>query len=294
MKGFKGSTCGRQSARVSAVDFIYKLCGTSQPSIILASDGAWYVVKFNGFPGSQALINEAVGSQLLRLMGLPSPDWTPIEASSDFIDRNREAWFHAKSPIRPHPGLHFGSRIIEAPGEQRTYQLIPHSWIGKIKNRGDYLGALILDLWANSCDRRQAVFLSDEDQNQLHATFIDNDWMFGGKFGDETTGPRRAMVCDLDYYEGLWSEKSVKEWLQKIDGIDENAIGKVLLNVPKEWAGWDVRTRIFDQLRKRRSMLPSLVSEAREYFNSGDSFQYHGTRNATKPAIRDSSVFPAW
>jgi hypothetical protein len=70
-----------------------------------------------------------------------------------------------------------------------------HSWVDRIENRADFLGALVLDLWANNCDRRQSVFFTD-DRDRLHARFIDSDSMFGGKFGNDTTCPRRAMVYD--------------------------------------------------------------------------------------------------
>ena len=55
-----------------------------------------------------------------------------------------------------------------------------------------------------------------------------NDFMFGGKFGFEITCPRRAMVYDLDFYRGLWSGKTVKEWSHIIDGISDNAIRRII------------------------------------------------------------------
>lgn len=271
-------------AEVSARSFLFKLCGSSQPSIIQGSDGKFYVAKFNGFPGRQSLANEVVGTELIRRMGLPGPAWAAVELSDKFIDDNPRLRFcnGDSDPIRPVAGLHFGSRLIEAADDQRTYQMIPHTWISRIKNRADFLGMLILDLWANNCDRRQAVFLTDV-HNQLHSHFIDNDFMFGGKFGNDITCPRRAMVPDLDVYEGLWQEENVQQWLRKIDGISENAIGQIVANVPDEWADNDTRLHIIDQLRARRSMLPRLLREAQDVLCSGQSVKYHGTRNATEP-----------
>ena len=215
-------------ASVPAKSFLYKLCGSSQPSILEGEDGAFYIVKFKGFPGNQALINEVIGAELIRYMELPAPEWVPIIISNDFIKRNSGLWFRSEGrSIQPLPGLHFGSRLIEADGEQRTYQMIPHSWIERINNRADFLGMLVLDLWANNCDRRQAVFLCDE-QNRLHTSFIDNDSMFGGKFGLEITCPRRAMVYDLDVYRGLWTRQAVKEWIRVVGGISENEICRIL------------------------------------------------------------------
>lgn len=280
---------------VFAKSFLYKLCGSSQPSILMGSDGGFYVVKFHGFPGHQGLANEVVGTELIRSMGLPSPDWSPISVSSDFIDENPEMWFRRDGggTIKPLPGLHFGSQLIEAADEQRTYQMIPHSWIERIRNRADFLGMLALDLWANNCDRRQAVFLSDE-QGLLHASFIDNDFMFGGKFGFEITCPRRAMVYDLGVYRDLWSRASVRHWLGTVDEISDGAIRRIVFSVPDAWATEQTRLEIIEQLGERRIRLPRLLDEAQNIALTGHSVEYHRTRNATEPGqIHFAPIFPA-
>lgn len=278
--------------RVSAVGFLYKLCGSSQPSIIQGSDGAFYVVKFNGFPGRQGLANEVVGTELIQSAGLPAPDWAAIEVSDEFMDGNRGLWFRNENcSIRPLAGIHFGSRLVEAPEDQRTYQIIPRSWIGRIANRADFLGMLVLDLWANNCDRRQAVFLSGA--KGLHACFIDNDFMFGGKFGDDITCPRRAMVHDLEVYRALWNETTVRKWLRKINGIDENTIQQIIAAVPSEWADEAMRAHISNQLETRRPLLPGLLREAKGVLGSGYSVSHLRSRNATEPCqFRGASLLP--
>jgi len=283
---------GQAREKISAVGFLYKLCGSSQPSIIQGSDGGFYVVKFNGFPGRQGLANEVVGTELIRSAGLPAPEWAAIEVSDEFLDENRGLWFQNENhSIRPLAGIHFGSRLIEAPDDQRTYQIIPRSWIGRITNRADFLGMLVLDLWANNCDRRQAVYLSGA--KSLHACFIDNDFMFGGKFGNDTTCPRQAMVHDLEVYRGLWNETAVRKWLRKINGIDENTIQRIVASVPSEWAYEAMRVHIFNQLTARRPMLPGLLREAEGVLGSGYSISHLRSRNATEPCqLRSASLLP--
>jgi hypothetical protein len=282
-----GSICGPAQgsprATISASRFLYKLRGSSQPSIIQGSDSRFYVVKLLGYPGQQGLMNEAVGTELSRRMGLPSPEWARMEISEEFIESHPGLWFlSGAGPIKPRPGLHFASRLIEALGEQRTYQMIPHAWIDRIENRADFLGVLILDLWTNNCDRRQAVYLCDE-RGRLHASFIDNDFMFGGKFGFETTCPRRAMVCDLEIYRGLWSRRAVKKWLGIIERIREDEIREVVESVPVEWANEKIRLDTMNQLRARRESLSLLVADAENVLNSSYSIKYHRARNATEP-----------
>lgn len=283
---------GDARRRVLAKRHLFKLCGSSQPSIVQGSDGAFYVVKFNGYPGHHGLANEVMGTELIRSVGLPAPDWVPIEVSDDFLEESPGLWFsNGDHSIRPPAGLHFGSRLIEGPGDQRTYQVIPHSWIERIENRADFLGMLALDLWTNHCDRRQAVFLSDA--RRLYARFIDNDFMFGGKSGSDTTCPRRAMTYDLGIYRGLWNERSVQQWLQRFEGISENAIWRLVASVPSAWADEEIRLHIFDQLRTRRQTLPRLLNEARSALDSGYSFSNTRPRHATEPShFRPSAVLP--
>lgn len=278
------SSRGRTSAlgSVCATSFLYKLRGSSQPSIIRASDGAFYVVKFNRFPGSQSLINEAVGAELIRRFDLPQPAWITIEITSDFLDKNPGIWFYnERSTFRPPPGLHFGSRLIDAPEDQRTYQMIPHSWIDRINNRSDFLGMLVIDLWTNNCDRRQAVFLSDHGR-RLHANFIDNDFMFGGHLGRDKTCPRRAMTYDLGIYRGLWNETHLTRWVHNMSMISDDAIKDIIECVPGEWATSETRRHIFSQLQTRRALLPHLLRETKDVLNSGYSLQYHRSRYATE------------
>lgn len=282
---------------VPARSFLYKLCGASQPAIIQGSDGAFYVVKFNGFPGTHSLLSEVIGSELIVSLGLPAPKWVPIEISSRFISENQDLWFRsANAPVPPLPGLHFGSRLIEAEDDSRTYQMIPHSWIDRIENRADFLGMLIVDLWANNCDRRQTVFLA-APEGSLQASFIDNGLMFGGKSRNDTTCPRRVMIYDVDVYKGLWGDNMddiVKEWLRRIDHIGEEAIRRIISYVPDSWVQRGLDRHVIDQLRERRSSLPCLLNEAKETLNSTYSVQYHKTRNATEPGqIFSPPVLPA-
>lgn len=285
--------CRGGSAMVSAKTLLYKLCGSGQSSIIQGSDGAFYVVKFNGFPGPQRLANEVVGTELIRALGLPVPDWAVLEISNDFLDENPGSWFSAGSKkIKPQQGFHFGSRLIEAPEDQCTYQMIPHSWVSRIQNRQDFLGVLVLDMWANNCDRRQAVFLSCA-QKQLYASFIDNDSMFGGKFGFEITCPRRAMVYDLNVYRGLWNRKTVEQWVHRINGIGEEKIREIVDSVPSDWATQGIRMEIIQQLRARRALLPNLLLDAESVLDSGYSVQYNRPRYATEPSqFCPAPVFP--
>ena len=59
----------------SAVRFIRKMRGGSQPILVEASDRNLYVVKSqDNLQGRNVLFNEVVGSEMFRQVGLPGPE----------------------------------------------------------------------------------------------------------------------------------------------------------------------------------------------------------------------------
>jgi hypothetical protein len=137
----------------------YKLRGTCQASIVEASDGFLYILKIAGAHMPNLLFNEAFGTELLRHFGLPAAAWRPLELDNNFIEAHPEMWFKSgRHPRRPIAGLHFGSRLISSKRSVGAYQIIPSSWMPRVKNRSKFVGALAVDIWSNHCDRRQAIY----------------------------------------------------------------------------------------------------------------------------------------
>jgi hypothetical protein len=256
----------------SAVSHVSKLNGSSQPSIVSTEDGTLYVVKFREFTGRNGLLSEVIGAELMSRMGLPVPKWDPICFTDVFIDGHPEMWrrSHPKGAgIRPGAGFHFGSLLTRSVGENHTYELIPNSWIDRVRNRQDFVGALLLDLWTNNCDRRQCVFVAEGSAKSLHAVFIDNDHMFGGYFGNEKTCPRRAMVPYAGFYDGCWTDGAVARWKRIIDGIDDEFLDSVMAKVPPDWADVPALQFARTELGLRRSRLESLISEVEQVLRNG-------------------------
>lgn len=195
-----------------AVTHVSKLNGSSQPSIVMTTGATLYVVKFWEFTGKRT---DERGHRIRGDVAHrpANPQWAPILFTDELIDKNPQLWHRNRSTskgIRPEAGPHFGSssRLTLSEGENHTYELIPGSWIDRVSNREDFVGALLLDLWTNNCDRCQCVFLSETGSSSLRAVFIDNDHMFGGHFGNEKTCPRRVMVPDARFYRGILTIRS--------------------------------------------------------------------------------------
>lgn len=266
---------------VKVTTYYYKLRGFCQPSIVEGSDGFLYVLKIGGTHAPNLLFNEAFGAELLRHFDLPAAEWLPLELEEKFIEAHPEMWFKpGRHGRRPLGGLHFGSRLVSSRGNAGAYQIIPSSWISRVKNRTHFIGALALDIWANHCDRRQAIYTPSG--KHLKATFIDNSHMFGGLTGGEITCPRRCMSFDLTVYKELQIRRTLERWRERIVALDLGDVRSLSKAIPTEWYTPDLIERTLESLRLRRQKLGSLFREvegiisqpsslgSREFVNSLD------------------------
>lgn len=244
--------------------------GMCQSSIVEASDGHLYVLKLAGEQVPNLLFNESFGRELLGHFGLPAPQWKPIVVTDEFIESHPDFWFEtARRRRRPVAGLHFGSRLVSSKGAVGAFQVIPSSWMARVRNREDFVGALAVDIWANHCDRRQAIFTVAGEG--VHAKFIDNGEMFGGSHGRDLTCPRRTMMYDLRIYQGLPVEDLLRGWRDRIVGMSAPALSSLLGGVPAEWYTLEAAERVLAGLLLRRAKLASLFGEAVEILREGSS-----------------------
>jgi hypothetical protein len=250
-------------ALVEATKFHYKLRGICQSAIVEASDGHLYVLKTGGKHLPNLLLNESFGRELLGHFGLPGPQWRAVLTTDEFIDSHPDSWFETeRRRLRPAAGPHFGTRLITSKGAAGAFQVIPSSWVTRVRNRQDFAGMLALDIWANHCDRRQAVYTIAGDG--LQATFIDNGEMFGGSHGRDLTCPRRTMAQDLRIYHGLPVKDLLEDWRKNILGTNEQLLRSLLGRVPEGWCTNEGAERVLSSLLLRRHKLASLFSEAVE------------------------------
>ena len=77
------------NAYISAVQHLRPLRGGAQSHLFRASDGAWYVTKFQNNPQHiRVLANEMLATRLGLALGLPMPRVEVIEASDWLIARS--------------------------------------------------------------------------------------------------------------------------------------------------------------------------------------------------------------
>lgn len=283
--------CTHQPHTLHPIKPLAKLNGSSQPSLVLADDGQSYVVKFREFTGPHGLMNEVLGAELMRCLGLPVPPWRPLEFTDSFLDRHPQLWYRSRAGdpgIRPRAGLHFGSLLVDPAPGQSLCQVIPPSWIPRVANRQDFVGALLLDLWANQCDRRQCLFIAEPGDQTLRAVFIDNDHLFGGDSGEEKTCARRAMLRNLQWYRAIWTDALIAPWRERIRTIGQPELDAIFRAVPSAWASPAALAHTGMQMERRRQQLDLFIEDVSHTLRYGSCISMSAATCTCRSIVADA------
>lgn len=240
-----------------------------QKALVRGTDSNLYWLWLRTSPADRSYLNEAVGSQLLLLIGLPTtrcsylyvPEKTLREHPNLMLDKPRRS-------ARQDKILCLGSHALLSGKERKVYEHIPLSWLPRVVNRGHLLGILLFDLWANSCQPRRPIFVSNSDSSCLTAVFANNDCLFGGRFGQHKTTAAWAMLEDFRFYACLWHPQTVAKWINRISHIEDSTIDNILYSIPMEWADSQAKCEVYDQLLNRRVQLRKLIGESRKVMGS--------------------------
>jgi len=224
---------GREGC-VSASLFMRKLGGGSQPILVRANDGYFYIVKFLDNPqGPNLLFNEALGTELYRRVGLLTPEWRPVHVSEDFLDRYPECWMETQDGrLRPKAGWCFGSRYLSLRNSV-VFEILPNGRFSDISNRRDFWTARVLDAFCGHADNRQALFLGP-DSRSLRAYFIDHGHLFWGPFGTDYRSCMASQYLD----PGIYADASAED-ADRVQGailsLDIKAFSNVPGSLPDGW-----------------------------------------------------------
>src|SRR5579864_3817892 len=118
-----------------ALEQIRRMRGGAQSHLMRCSDGYYYVVKFQNNPQHRrVLVNELLGTNLARRMGLPTAPVGIVEVSEQLIRLTPDlAMELPRQRVPCQAGLQFGSRY---PGDPR--RLTVHDFLPDEPLRGLY------------------------------------------------------------------------------------------------------------------------------------------------------------
>jgi HipA-like kinase len=255
---------------VRAVEFIRRMRGASQPLLLRADDGDYYVVKFVNNPQHpRILANEMIAARLALLLGLPAREPAFVEVPPELIAGNAEMGIEIGPSRAPcASGLQFGSSYAGQPGPALVVDFLPDRLLRRVENLAQaFLGALVFDKWTCNCDGRQMIFTRRAaDENSAYSPWlIDNGFCFNDGEWNFPDSPIRCIYPRRLVYESVRGFQSFEPFLSAVENLEARQIEACLEDIPDDWRGErpEEIQRLAEQLFKRRRRVRQALVDAK-------------------------------
>jgi hypothetical protein len=238
---------------------VRKMCGGAQGNLVRCSDGGRYILKTYPSPqGPNALANDALGSCLLRGLGLSTPKAGSAILSEAVIRRFPSLAIETpQGLLLPRGGFHFASQFFGSP-EWETLEWLMDPNAHRIANRGEFLGMLVFDIWASHRDRRQCIYRVDPETSVKHAFFIDNGHLFGGPDWSMLDAGRQHSIFQDAFPPQSATDAQLWAWVSHFQTKLPKLLTESIKKVPALWYQGDIRL-LEARLLARLQDLPNLV-----------------------------------
>ncbi len=262
-----GARFGR-SGTIYAIQHIRCMRGGSQAKLMRASDGYWYITKFQDNPqGLKVLANEMLASSIGRHLRLPMPQTEIIEVDKWLIENTTELRFQCDGESRPFKsGLHLGSRYVAEHEEMPVFDYLPETLAGRVTNINDFARCLVLDKWAGNADGRQAVFARRTQRHGWRVSFIDQGYCFNAQEWSFPDFPLLGVYYRNWVYRKVTGWKSFEPTLSLAEQMDVDDLWYYAQKIPPEWYDSDSSAlcQLVEALHKRRTQIRSLIGAFRD------------------------------
>jgi hypothetical protein len=253
---------------ISAVQHIRPLRGGAQSHLLLASDGNWYVTKFQNNPQHiRVLANEMFSTKLGLQLSLPMPHVEVIEVSDWLIEHSPELRIQLTGlqlPVKG--GKQFGSLYVGQDNPGLMFDYLPNEMLKNVRNIGDFARVLVLDKWSSNSDGRQAVFSRKSLRARKYsATFVDQGYCFNASEWTFPDYPLRGVYASNCVYECVSGWESFEPALSRAESMDEETIWRCAADIPAEWYedNRDGLECLVQQLVRRRRHIRKLINDFR-------------------------------
>ncbi len=255
-------------ACICAVQHVRQLRGGSQSQLLRASDGHYYVTKFQNNPQHvRVLANEMLATRLGQSLGLPIPHVTAIEVSDWLIEHTAELRLDVAG-LRTSfkAGVHLASAYVADPNECQVFDYLPESLLDSVANLQDFARILALDKWTSNADGRQAVFTrKSKHRGGYSATFIDQGYCFNAGEWTFPDSPLRGVYARNCVYKNVTGWDAFEPALTRAEEMDIDTIWHIGADIPEEWYESDTAglNRLTEALYNRRSAIRALITAFR-------------------------------
>jgi hypothetical protein len=221
---------------IEAVRLERSLRGASSSVIAEADDGFKYVVKWRQDRwGTRVAFREAFGTCVFAALGILVPIWKPIYLSEALIEADQHRCLdQLGNGARIQPGVHFASRCVSEDIED-LYRTLPGDWYGRIRNRADFWGGFVVDIWLNSSRPRQSLFMRGRNDSEFMAVFVSHTGVSFAPFPDRFQPKNACFYPDMRAYPRADAIDLINLWIDKIRRNGERAVMSALNAIPFAW-----------------------------------------------------------
>lgn len=262
------------STGLYAVQHIRRMRGGSQSHLMRASDGHFFVVKFQNNPQHiRILANEMFATRLGQWLGLPMPRVEVIEVSDWLITHSPELRVDIGGAATPcSSGRQLGSQYPDP--ELPICDYLPESFLGSVVNRNDFGRVLVLDKWVGNADGRQAVFTRKPRGRRYCAMFIDQGYALNAGEWDFPDAALRGVYARNCVYKDVTGWESFEPALTKAEESDPVDLWRCAEPIPPEWYEFDHDGlhRMIESIYQRRRIIRDLITAFRT--SSRNPFPY--------------------
>lgn len=228
---------------VRARRWLRRMKGGSQPHLVEADDGFFYVVKSKDNPQHRRiLVNEWISAVFLHYLQIAAPETAPVWISEEFLAHHPEMAIQRGSRSDPvSAGWHFGSRLPGDPNQMAVFDTLPGVLLSKVVNLRDLAGLLVFDRWVANADYRQLIFFRAQvaEPGSVRPGFvmwaIDHGFAFQGPNWTLKTSGRQGLHQANALYESLHSWDQFEPWLARIESFPEEVADQALASMPRQW-----------------------------------------------------------
>jgi hypothetical protein len=254
---------------IQAVQHVRRMRGGAQSHLMRASDGAFYIVKFQNNPQHiRVLANELLATRLAERIGLPVPQTTVIDVSEWLIESTAELRMQVAGTKLPcSAGLQFAAKFVIEPFRGQVFDYLPDSMLASVRNLQDFAGMLCLDKWTCNSNGRQAVYWRKTRERKYTATFIDQGYCFNAGEWNFPDSPLRGVFARNDVYKDVKGWQSFEPWMTRIAEFAPEHIWDIAGEIPPQWYGTSsdmgALEKLVETLIKRRARVPELIKDFR-------------------------------
>jgi hypothetical protein len=257
---------------IYAVQHLRKMRGGAQSHLLRASDGLWYVTKFQENPqGVKILANEMLASSLGIRLGLPMPQTEIVDICEWLIQHTPELRLEVAGVFTAFKtGLQLGSRYVATPDTLFSplpliVDYLPEGFSHRLFNLLDFARAIVLDKWTANVDGRQAVFTCTFDQRKWRAHFIDQGYCFNAEEWTFPDLPLHGVYYRNWVYQHVTGWNSFEPALSLAEQMSIDELWDCAHRIPPEWYKFESSRlcQIVETLYRRRSLIRDLITAFR-------------------------------